>query len=120
MTAERAPTPLRRSRPALPAAPRHLGTVSRRLWRSVVAEYELAPHHLALLERACEALDRIREAQAAIAADGAYIPGRFGLKAHPGLAVEAQCRIAFARIVRELGLDIEAPVTSRPPTRWRD
>ena len=116
MTAER-PT---RPRPALPGAPRHLSTESRRLWRTVVAEYELAGHHLALLERACEALDRLKEARAAIKADGAYVPGRFGVRAHPALAVEATSRIAFARIVRELGLDIDAPAVSRPPSRWRD
>ncbi len=86
----------------------------------MVAEYVLEAHHLALLERACEALGRLVEARDAIARDGAYVEGRFGVRAHPALAVEAQSRIAFARIVRELGLDLVAPAASRPPTRWRN
>jgi hypothetical protein len=76
--------------------------------------------HLAVLTTALEAFDRMREAQEAIRRDGAYTEGRFGLKAHPGLAVERDSRTAFLRAQRELGLDLEAPPTSRPPTRWRE
>jgi len=102
-----------------PSAPRHLSEASRAFWRSVVADFDLEAHHLAILERACEALERLREAQAAIERDGAYIPGRFGMKGHPALAIERDSRTAFLRAVRELGLDLEAPPSSRPPTRWR-
>jgi phage terminase small subunit len=48
--------------------PRHLSAESKALWRSVVREYELEPRHESVLTIACEALDRLREAQAAIAA----------------------------------------------------
>jgi hypothetical protein len=66
----------------------------------------------------------MREAQAAIAADGAYVTGRFGPKAHPGIAVERDSRLAMLRAFRELGLDVEIP-SSRARTeaaragRWR-
>jgi P27 family predicted phage terminase small subunit len=103
----------------LPTAPKHLSGEARALWSSIVANYEMEAHHLAILERACEALDRMREAQAAIRDKGAYVEGRFGLKAHPALAVERDSRTAHLRALRELGLDLEAPTTSRPPTRWR-
>ena len=101
-----------------PAPPAHLAADGRALWRSVVGAFELESHHLAVLAAGCEALDRTRQAQAAITADGAYVVGRFGMKAHPALAVERDSRLAMIRALRELGLDLEAPA-SRPPTRWR-
>lgn len=106
-----------RKRP--PAAPGHLSPEAKAIWRSVQADYELEPRHGAILTVALEAFDRMREAQAAVRKDGAYTEGRFGLKAHPGLAIERDSRLAFLRASRELGLDLEAPPTSRPPTRWR-
>lgn len=102
-----------------PAAPPHLSTEAKGIFRSVLADYELETRHVAVLTVALEALDRMREAQAAVAKDGAYTDGRFGLKAHPALAVERDSRLAHLRAMRELGLDLEAPPTSRPPTRWR-
>jgi phage terminase small subunit len=101
------------------AAPRHLSAESRRLWRETTRVYELEARHLAILLCALEAFDRMREAQAAVKADGAYVDGRFGMKSHPGLAVERDSRLAFLRAQRELGLDLEAPAASRPPSRWR-
>ena len=99
-------------------APAHLSLESRRLWRETVKTYDLEPRHEAILLVALEAFDRMREAQAAVAKDGAYVVGRFGLKSHPGLSVERDSRLAFLRATRELGLDLEAPA-SRPPTPWR-
>jgi len=100
-------------------APRNLSAEGKTLWRAVLAEYELGAHHCALLATALEAHDRMREAQRAVERDGPYVDGRFGVKSHPGLAVERDSRLAFARLIRELGLDLETPAQSRPPTRWR-
>ena len=101
--------------------PAHLSRRARGLWREIVDEYQLERHHEIILTVACEALDRLAEARAAIAADGAYIDGRFGKKAHPALAIERDSRIAFLRSLRELGLDLEftGDAVSRPPSRWR-
>lgn len=102
-----------------PRAPRHLSREARALWQDVVKEFDLERHHLAVLERACESLDRLRQAQAEIAADGITVTDRYGSpKAHPAIAIERDSRIAFLRAVRELGLDLEAPA-SRPPSRWQ-
>lgn len=102
-----------------PTAPGRLSPASRAFWRSIVAGYDLESHHLAILEAACDARDRMDQARTAIETDGAYISGRFGMKAHPALAVERDSRTAMLRALRELGLDLEAPAVSRSPTRWR-
>jgi hypothetical protein len=49
--------------------------------------------------------------------DGLTYTDRFGApRARPEVAIERDSRIAFARLVRELALDVEAPPEpSRPP-----
>ncbi len=101
-----------------PRAPAHLTKPSRAFWDAVVRDYDLETHHLAILQAACEARDRLDEARAAITRDGAYVVGRFGPKSHPAIAVERDSRLVMVRCLRELGLDLEAPA-SRLPTRWR-
>ena len=111
MTADRTPT-----KP--PQAPKHLSAEAGKVWRSVATQYEMEERHRLILTTALEAHDRMREAQRAIERDGAYVEGRFGLKAHPGLAVERDSRLAMMRAFRELGLDLEEPAAPRPPSRW--
>lgn len=89
-------------------APGHLAPATAAWWRSVVADYELAEHHERILTLAGEAWDRAVQAREAVAAQGAFFADRFGApRAHPGIAVERDARIAFARLVRELDLDGE-------------
>jgi phage terminase small subunit len=114
MTAE----PSRLAARLTPRPPKGLTPAARRFWRETLAAFELEPHHLSLLEQACRTLGTIEEAEAAIARDGAYVSGRFGVRSHPAAAVRDRNRIGFARLVRELGLDLEAPANSRPPSRW--
>jgi hypothetical protein len=48
------------------------------------------------------------EAREAIKKDGPYFRDRYGqLRPHPAITVERDCRIGFARLVRELGFDRE-------------
>ena len=97
-------------------APKHLSEASKAIWRRTLDDFDLEDHHLLVLEAALDARDRMIEARERIAADGPYISDRYGkLKAHPGVAVERDSRIAFLRAMRELGLDAPAAEAPRPP-----
>jgi hypothetical protein len=45
------------------------------------------------------------------------VAGRRGVKPHPAIAIEQDSRLGFARLIRELDLDTEPPVSNRvgPP-----
>jgi P27 family predicted phage terminase small subunit len=104
--------------PASPTAPKHLRAPTRRWWSSVQADYTLEPHHVRLLTMMAEAWDRCQEAREAIEEHGLVYTDRFGSpKPRPEVAVERDSRIAFARLLRELNLDVDAPDESRIPRR---
>jgi P27 family predicted phage terminase small subunit len=105
----------RPTKQSLPRPPAHLSQGSKKWFRQTVEKFVLDEHHLKLLTGAAEALDRATEARNAIAKDGAYQRNRFGeLRKHPALGVERDAMTTFARLLRELGLDVgnDAP---RPP-----
>jgi hypothetical protein len=75
----------------------------------------LESHHLRLLVLAGEAWDRGQQARAAIAEHGPVYTDRFGQPTvRPEISIERDSRIAFARLLRELALDVSVP-DSRPP-----
>src|SRR5690606_25004490 len=86
-------------------------------WKGVVEDYMLDAHHLHLLALACSAWDRCEQARQAIAEHGpTFTDDRGNVRARPEVGIEKDARIAFARLVRELDLDVEAPAQpSRPP-----
>jgi hypothetical protein len=45
--------------------------------------------------------------------EGLTVAGREGIKPHPCIAIERDARIAVARLVRELDLDTEPPISER-------
>lgn len=97
--------------------PTHLRPETASWWKAVVAEFDLEQHHIRLLRLACEAWDRGQEAREAIAQHGSVYVDRFGQpRARPEIAIERDARIAFARLMRELALDVDGPDESgRPP-----
>lgn len=97
-------------------APNHLTAATAGWWESVTEEFELEAHHVRLLTLAAESWDRCQQAREAIAQHGMTYEDRFGQpRQRPEIAVERDCRIAFARLLRELDLDVAAP-ESRPPS----
>lgn len=99
-------------------APKHLKSETRRWFKGVCADYELEPHHLRLLTLAAEAWDRGQQAREALVDYGLTFNDRFNQPhARPEVAIERDARIAFARLLRELALDVEPPKQpGRPPT----
>lgn len=100
--------------------PEHLSSASQRWWLEVVEGFALEPHHLRLLELAASAWDRCEEAREALAIHGAVYNDKFGQpRARPEVAIERDSRIAFARLLRELGLESAPADAPRPPALRR-
>jgi phage terminase small subunit len=97
-------------------APRHLRPETRKWWLHHTAEYNLEPHHVRLLTLAAEAWDRATQAREALAEHGIVFEDRFGQpRARPEVAIERDSRVAFARMIRELNLDLAPPEEARLP-----
>ncbi|HEY5342709.1 MAG TPA: hypothetical protein VIJ66_03515 [Solirubrobacteraceae bacterium] len=100
-----------------PRAPSHLTARSKRIYRTVCEDYDLdrEPHAREVLRLALEALDRADEARAIVTVEGLTYQNRFDEpRAHPMLAVERDCRVAVARLLRELSLDADLGETRVP------
>jgi phage terminase small subunit len=88
--------------------PSHLSASSKRWWSSIASEFQLEPHHIAILSQAAKCLDRIEEARSNLDRDGLVVRDRFGCaKPHPAVAIERDAKVLFARLLRELRLDCE-------------
>lgn len=96
----------------------HLAEPTRAWVAYVLAEFDLDRHHHRLLILAAQAYDRAEEAREILARDGLTYLDRFGApKARPEVSVERDSRIAFARLLRELDLDMTGTEADgpRPP-----
>jgi phage terminase small subunit len=96
-----------------PTVPRGLRTEGRALWRATLGTYDLDDLELVQLRAACEAADRCAEAKAAVDKDGAIVDGRYGPRAHPGVAIEREARAAMLNALKLLGRE---PVTNQQRT----
>lgn len=98
------------------AAPKHLTTKSRNWFDAIVKGYNLESHHLSLLQAAAECWDRSQEAREILAKEGIVFKDRHGaIRPHPATQIERDNKALFARLVRELALDVSEPDDSRPP-----
>ena len=99
--------------------PKHLRAATKKWWSQVMADYELEPHHAKLLALAAETWDRCQQARELLDKHGLTYNDRFNAPCgRPEIAVERDSRLAFARLVRELGLDLGSPSDEgrdRPP-----
>ena len=100
------------------AVPRHLSPAAKRFFRAVSEVFELENHHFLLLTLAAEAWDRCNGARRVLDAQGTTYIDRHGQpRPRPEVAIERDSRIAVARLLRELDLDIAPPADpKRPPS----
>ena len=94
--------------------PQHLSAASGALFKGIVGDYHLEGWHIRLLTEALGSLDRAEQARTQLDTDGLTTTTRLGeLKSHPLLLVERDARNTFARLMKQLGLDLEAPTERR-------
>lgn len=98
--------------------PDHFSEVMRAFWSRILDDYELADHHLRVLQAACEAWDRMVQARELLAEAGPVYLDRFGApRKHPAISIEEAARLQFIRALRELDLEGEPLPDPRPPRR---
>jgi hypothetical protein len=112
------------SKPRTPPAPKDTRASGKRLWSSILAEYELEEHELALLREMVRTVDQLDQLQAIIDRDGLLVTGQgLGKKVHPAVVEARQLRIALARLAAALRLPAgdeesgDAKVGTRRPQR---
>jgi phage terminase small subunit len=106
-----------------PPAPSKLRPATQAWFTSVVSEWRLEAHHIMLLEAAAGAWDRMQAAQAVLDEQGmTFLNQHQCPQTRPEVAIERDSRLAFARLIRELDLDLEPPKSHddfRPPYLFR-
>lgn len=106
---------------APPRPPKHLRKPTQSWFKDVLIDYDLEPHHVRLLTLAAEAWDRACAAREVIDRDGLTYDDRFGQpKARPEVGIERDSRIGFARLLRELALDVDPPADTPRALRTAD
>jgi phage terminase small subunit len=100
--------------------PKHLNQATKRWYIHVTENYELEQHHLRLLTLAGQAWDRAEQARVALVCFGLTFEDRFGAPhPRPEIAIERDARTAFARLLRELDLDVLPPTSPIRPAALR-
>ena len=108
--------PQRLPKEAKPTAPAHLSPATGAWWLAVVTAWELDEHHVRLLTLAAESFDRAVQAREILDKKGlTYKDFRGAPKPRPEVGIERDSRIAFARLLRELDLDLD-PLTEERRT----
>ncbi len=103
---------------SLDLPPEHLQEDTARWYAWIVREFELGDTELPTLAAAAELWDRSCKAREEIDREGMTYRDRFGQpKIRPEVGIERHSKLAFARLMRELGLDPAAPAGPRglPP-----
>jgi hypothetical protein len=85
---------------SVPKPPDGLGPGGRKLWRSILADFELGQHEQLMLREACFTADTCEALQAVVAEQGPTVTNHLGgVSAHPALRELRQQRLALARLV---------------------
>lgn len=85
--------------------PRGLATEGRKLWRSILDDYDLEQHELAVLTVACRTVDRLEDAATILTGEPLTITNTKGdTIAHPLLVEQRQQAITLVRLLASLRL----------------
>ena len=84
---------------SIPRAPEGAGAAGKRLWRSVLGEYELQEHEQVLLRQAVRVADLCDELQAVVEVDGPMLRVDGQPRTHPAVIELRQQRIVLARLI---------------------
>lgn len=105
---------------SVPKAPQGLSTSGKRLWKSILVEYDLETHEELLLKEACRAADRLDKlAIEANSSPTTVINSKGDQIAHPALSEARQQALVLSRLLASLRLPTgeEASSTARPQRR---
>ena len=83
----------------IPRAPEGAGTAGKRLWKAVLADFELAEHEMVLLRQAVRVADLCDQLQAVVEAEGPMVEVAGQPRTHPAVVELRQQRIVLARLV---------------------
>src|SRR4051812_17807405 len=87
--------------------PAGLAARGRAFWRATVADYELSNHEMLVLLEVCRTIDEIDVLRAALAADGATVPGsKKQPRSHPAFSEMRAARTSLARLLKVLALPV--------------
>lgn len=103
-----------------PSAPRGSGAAGKRLWSSIVDEFELDEHELSILVQAARTVDVLESLDAQVRREGPIVSSSQGDRANPALVEARQQRITLARLLTVLRLpngDEGEQKDSRPQRR---
>lgn len=96
--------------------PKHLSAKAKAWYVGITNDFDLESQHLLLLQAAAESWDRAQQARALLLKDGICFTDRHGhIRPHPASQIERDSKTLFARLLRELALDVSEPQEIRPP-----
>jgi phage terminase small subunit len=99
---------------ATPTPPPGLRPATRRWFIETCQRWILDSHHVRLLALACQTWDEAQAAAMLVREEGVIITMPSGARRpHPATRVAGDARATFARLVRELDLDLEPPAETR-------
>jgi hypothetical protein len=99
----------------IPKPPMGAGPAGRRLWRSVLSEFDLAEHELALLRQAVHVADLCEQLRATVDREGALLDSR----THPAMTELRQQRVLLARLVVALRVPLGEQKSGPQRTQYR-
>lgn len=92
-----------------PPAPKGLGIRGRKMWRDILARYELRIDELTILHECCRVLGQIDYLAEQLSGAEMVVTGSMGQPApHPLLAELRGCRSLLSQLIRQLKLPDEA------------